>query len=338
MTRAVRWGIIGPGGIAKAFATGLKAVPGASLAAVASRDAAKAQAFAKEFDAERVLAGYEALAADVGVDAVYIATPHPMHRAHAALCLEAGKAVLCEKPITVNAAEAEQLIAIAQRRRVFLMEAMWTRFLPAMAQVREWLRSGAIGEPRMVSADFGFRCGGEPSSRLMDPALAGGGLLDVGVYTLAFASMVFGGAPSTVRALAHLGATGVDEQNAMACAWPGGRLAVLTSAVRTNTPQEARIQGTAGSIHVPSFWRARAATLSRDGKPPETVEPPFVGNGYNYQAVEVARCLEQGLIESPLMTHAESLAIQRAMDEARRQFGLVYPFEKPPTGTKASKA
>jgi predicted dehydrogenase len=205
---------------------------------------------------------------------------------------------------------------------------MWTRFLPAIAQTRAWLAEGAIGEPRLVQADFGFRCGGDPASRLMAPALAGGALLDVGVYTIAFAAMVFGGTPATVRALAHVGETGVDEQNALACGWSGGRLAVLTSAVRTSTPQDARIFGTAGSIHVPGFWHARSATLSRDGKPPETATPPFAGNGSNYQAVEVARCLEQGLIESPLITHDESLAILRTMDEARRQFGLSYPFER----------
>jgi predicted dehydrogenase len=339
MPKSVRWGILGPGGIARAFANGLKAAPGATLAAIGSRSQAKSEAFAKEFGAARAHGSYEALAADPGVDAIYIATPHPMHLAAATLCLERGKAVLCEKPITVNAGEAEQLIAVARRKKAFLMEAMWTRFLPAIAQVRAWLKDGAIGEPRMLSADFGFRCGGEPTSRLMAPDLAGGGLLDVGVYTVALASMVFGGAPKEVRALAHLGATGVDEQNAMACSWPAGQLAVLTSAVRTSTAQEARIYGTAGSIHVPGFWHARSATLHRDGKPAETAEPPFEGNGYNYQAVEVARCLEQGLTESPVIPLDESLAIQRTMDEARRQFGLVYPFEKSSSSkTKASKS
>jgi predicted dehydrogenase len=339
MPKSVRWGILGPGGIARAFATGLRDVPGATLAAVGSRDQAKSEAFAKEFGGGRAHGSYEALAADPGVDAIYIATPHPMHLAGATLCLEAGKAVLCEKPLTVNAREAEQLIAVARRRNVFLMEAMWTRFLPAIAQVRAWLKAGAIGEPRMVSADFGFRCGGDPKSRLMAPELAGGGLLDVGVYTVAFAQMVFGVPPKEIRALAHIGETGVDEQNAMACSWPGGQLAVLTSAVRTSTPQEARIAGTAGSIHVPGFWHARSATLHRDGKPAETAEPPFSGNGYNYQAIEVARCLEQGLTESPIIPLDESLAIQRVMDEARRQFGLAYPFEKSTSGkTKASKS
>ncbi len=327
MTASIRWGILGPGSIAKQFATGLTVVPGATLAAVGSRTLASAQAFATEFKAPRAHGSYAALAADPEVDAIYIATPHPMHRAAAALCLEAGKAVLCEKPLTVNAREAEELVAIATRKRVFLMEAMWTRFQPVMCQVREWLAQDAIGEPRMVSADFGFRCGMDPKSRLLDPALAGGALLDVGVYTVAFAAMVFGGTPATVMAQAHIGETGVDEQTAVVGSWSGGRLALLSCAVRTNTPHEAWIHGTTGRIHIPGFWHAQEATLTRDGKPAETAKLPFTGNGYNYQAIEVARCLREGLIESPIIPHAESIAIMKTMDEIRRQIGLRYPGE-----------
>jgi predicted dehydrogenase len=328
MAKTVRWGILGPGSIARVFADGLKSVDGAVLAAVGSRSLEKADRFAKERGFARAHGSYEALVADPGVDAIYIATPHPAHLACAKLCLDAGKAVLCEKPITTNAAEAEELVAFASRKRVFLMEAMWTRFLPAIAQVRTWLRAGAIGEPRMLQADFGFRCGWDERSRLLDPNLAGGGLLDVGVYCVALASMVYGGPPRELKALAHLGESGVDEQNALIARWDGGRLALLSSAVRTSTPHEAWIAGTEGRIRIPGFWHTREATLERDGKPPETAKPEFRGNGYNYQADEVARCLERGLIESPEITHAESIAIQRTMDEARRQFGLAYPWER----------
>ncbi len=322
----VRWGIIGPGNIARQFAKGLAGAPGASLAAVASRSRERAEAFAREFGG-RTCADAAALTADPGVDAVYVATPHPQHHAAVRLCLEAGKAVLCEKPITVNAAQLAELIALARSRRVFLMEAMWTRFLPAMGRVRAWLAEGAIGDPRLVTADFGFRCGWDPQSRLLDPAQAGGGLLDVGVYVLAFASMVFGAGPERVTGFAHLGDTGVDEQAALILGWSGGRLASLTCAVRTNTPQGARIDGTDGSIDVPSFWRTTTATLHGAGGRREVFEQAHRANGYEWQASEVARCLAAGLVESPTMPLDESLAIQRSMDELRRQWGLKYPSE-----------
>lgn len=323
----VRWGIIGPGNIARQFAKGLAATPGASLVAVASRSHERAAAFAAAHGGPRAYGSQAELAADPGVDAVYIATPHPQHLAAARACLEAGKAVLCEKPITVNAGQLEELIAVARARRAFLMEAMWTRFLPAMARVRGWLAEGAIGEPRLVTADFGFRCGWDPSSRLLDPATAGGGLLDVGVYVLAFAGMVFGPQPERVAGFAHIGETGVDEQAALILGWSGGRLASLTCGVRTGTPQCARIDGTDGSISVPDFWRATRAVLKGAGGRGETFEQPHRGNGYEYQAMEVARCLGAGLPESPVMPLAESLAIQRSMDELRRQWRLTYPCE-----------
>ena len=322
----VRWGIIGPGNIARQFAKGLAGAPGASLVAIASRSPERAAAFAAEHGG-RGCASAAALAVDPGVDAVYVATPHPQHHAAIRLCLEAGKAVLCEKPITVNAGQFAELVALARNRRAFLMEAMWTRFLPAMGRVRSWLAEGAIGEPRLVTADFGFRCGWNPASRLLDPAQAGGGLLDVGVYVLAFAAMVFGAKPERVSGFAHLGETGVDEQAALILGWSGGRLASLTCAVRTNTPQTARIDGTEGSIEVPSFWRTTKASLRGAGGRAETFEQPHRANGYEWQAIEVARCLAAGLTESPVMPLDESLAIQRSMDELRRQWGLKYPSE-----------
>jgi len=324
---AVRWGLIGPGNIARQFVKGLTAVPGASLVAVASRSRERAAAFAAEHGGGRAYVSPAELAADPGVDAVYVATPHPQHHATVRACLEAGKAVLCEKPITVNADELEDLIAVAHNRRAFLMEAMWTRFLPAMAKTRAWLAEGAIGEPRMVTVDFGFRCGWDPRSRLLDPQQAGGSLLDVGVYVLALASMVLGPQPERVAGFAHIGDSGVDEQAAMILGYPGGRLASLTCAVRTNSPQIARIDGTDGSITVPDFWRATRTTLRGAAGRSETAEFPHRSNGYEYQAIEVARCLAAGLTESPVLPLTESLAIQRTMDGLRRQWGLRYPFE-----------
>ncbi|MEI6169016.1 MAG: Gfo/Idh/MocA family oxidoreductase [bacterium] len=326
--KTIRWGILGPGRIAKKFALGLQSVPDAKLVAVGSRTPGKAEALAAEFGAPRVHASYEALAADPEVDVVYVATPHPMHLEAAMLCMKAKKAVLCEKPFTLNARDSQELIECARRENVFLMEAMWTRFLPPMVQVREWLARGAIGEPRMVMADFGFRTDWNPQGRALNPHLGGGALLDVGIYPLALASMVFGGAPLMITGQCHLGETGVDEQSAMVLSYPGGALAVLTCAVRTHTAHEARIMGTEGSIYLPGFWHATEATLTIPGKGSETAAPVRVGNGYNYEAVEVGNCLRAGLKESRIMPLSETLTTMRTMDELRRQWGLVYPQEK----------
>lgn len=327
MTATFRWGILGTGSIARQFAAGLAALPDHALAAVGSRSQASADAFAARHGAARAHASYEALAADPAVDAIYIATPHPLHRDNAVLCLDHGKAVLCEKPFAVTGDQAEAMIAAARRSRRFLMEAMWTRFLPATRQVARWLADGAIGVPRLLAIDFGFRCGWDPASRLLSPALAGGALLDVGIYTLDYAHLVFGRQPDAFTAKAHLGETGVDEQTAIVASYPGGALASLTCAIRTNTPHDVWIHGTEGRIHVPNFWRATAATLIPAGKEPQTATLPFGGNGYEYQAAEVARCVRAGLAESELMPLAETLATMRTMDAIRAQIGLRYPLE-----------
>ncbi|MEK7412100.1 MAG: Gfo/Idh/MocA family oxidoreductase [Planctomycetota bacterium] len=335
MSSPFRWGILGTGNIAKKFAAGLASVPDATLVAVGSRTAASAAAFAKEFKIAHVHDSYAALASDSTIDAIYIATPHPLHRENAVLCLEHGKAVLCEKPFTVNLAEAQAVVAVARRKKAFCMEALWTRFLPVTVQVRQWLDQQEIGEVRMMTADFGFRAGWNPTSRLLDPALAGGALLDVGCYTLAYARMVFGADPQRIQAMAHLGETRVDEQIAMTAQYAGGGLANLTAAVRTNTNHDVWIYGTTGKIHVPSFWNGRRATLFRDGKEPLPCEPTFGGNGYNYQAVEVATCVRAGKTESAIVPLATSLAIMESMDAVRKQIGLVYPMDTSATAKKA---
>ncbi len=328
MTEQIRWGIIGPGNIARKFADGLKAVPDAALVAIGSRDETRARTFAAQYGAAHAFGSYAELAEAPDIDAVYIATPHPHHAAPAMACLESGKAVLCEKPFTVNAPELEAVIARARARNVFLMEAMWTRFLPVMADVRAWIDSGRIGEPRLVQADFGFRCGWNPAGRLLNPNLAGGSLLDVGVYTISFASWVFGGRmPVQVSGAAHIGATGVDEQMAAVLRYDKGELAALISAVQTATPHVATILGTAGRIQVgPPFWRATTASLTA-GSDTETIERPHAANGYEYEAMEVGRCLRAGLSESPGMHLDESLQIMRIMDLLRGQWGLKYSFE-----------
>ena len=328
MNDTIRWGILGTGSIAKKFAQGLSVLPDARLAAVGSRAAGTAATFADEFDIPRRHPDYGALANDPEIDAIYVATPHPFHRENSILCLKAGKAVLCEKPLAINHRQATETVAVAREKGVFLMEAMWTRFLPIIVKVRQWLSDGAIGDLRMVSADFGFRAGFDPESRAFSPALGGGGLLDVGIYTVSFASMVYGEQPTRIAGLADIGETGVDEQAAVVLGYPEGQLALLACAVRTRTPHEALILGTDGSIRIhPPFWQATTAVLSGGGKE-ETVELPYDGNGYNCEASEVMRCLREGKLESDTMSLNETLAIMETMDRIRAEFDLKYPMEQ----------
>ena len=327
MARKIRWGILGPGTIAEKFAAGLKAVPDSELTAVGSRSLERANIFADAFNIPERHSNYKDLADNPDVDVIYVATPHPFHKECAILCLEAGKAVLCEKPLTVDAEQAEEMIATARECQQFLMEAMWTRFLPIMVKVREWLADGAIGEPRLLTADHGSRkmlsietCEG----RHFNPELGGGGLLDVGVYTIALAYMVIG-APSKVTSLAHIGETNVDEQASILLGYDSGQIANLFCAIRTETSKAARIIGTHGSIHIPRFWEATSATLEVVGKDPTHIEMPFKENGFEYQTIEVVKCLQEGKLESDVMPLDESLAIIRTMDTVREQWELEYP-------------
>lgn len=327
MKNRIGWGILATGTIAQKFCEGLKLLGDAELVAVASRSMEKARAFGAEYGVKRAYGSYEELVRDPEVDIVYIATPHPMHFENAMLCLEAGKAVLCEKPFTMNAREAEALIAFAREKGLFLMEAMWTRYLPAIVKVREWLSKGLIGEVRFLKADFGYRCAWDPEGRLLNPVLGGGALLDVGIYPVSFASMVFGAQPRSVKSLAHIGETGVDEQFAALFEYEGGAIASLSGALRTDFVNDALILGTHGRIHVPDFFHAKTATLHTASGAEEVFGPEFEGNGYQYEAAEAMRCLREGKLESSIMPLEETLAIMRTMDAIRSQWGLKYPSE-----------
>jgi len=324
----VRWGILGPGSIARSFAEGLKSAEGARLLAVGSRDQAKAEEFGAKFDAPHRHGSYQALVEDRDVDAIYVATPHPFHKEHCLLAINAGKPVLCEKPFTLNAEDLSEVVQTAREKQVFLMEGMWSRFFPLMTRLRELLAAGEIGRVRMVEADFGFRAGFDPKSRLFDPHLGGGALLDVGVYVVSFASMILG-TPDRLTSLATLGATHIDEQAAMVLGHANGSLALLSTAIRTNTPQNAVILGEEGRIVFKApFWKPDTMIVSRNGKPDEEIHIPFVGSGFNYEAEEVGRCLAVGQLESDIMPLDESLAIMRTMDTLRAQWGVVYPSER----------
>jgi predicted dehydrogenase len=330
MTEIIRWGILGTGNIAHQFARGLAVLPDAALVAVGSRAQETADAFAKEFGVPHSHATYETLAADPEVDAIYVSTPHPFHHENTLLCLNAGKHVLCEKPFAMNAAQAREMITTARSRSRFLMDAVWTRFLPAMVKVRELLSENAIGELRMLLADFGFRAQFNPEGRLFNPQLGGGALLDVGIYTVQLASMVMGGPPTEIAAKATLGETGVDEQSAMTFAYPGGQLAQLSCAIRTATNQMAWIYGTEGRMHLHSpWWRGTKVTVWQAGGPESGTlyDLPFEGNGYNYEAAEVMRCIREGRLESDVMPLDETLELMETLDAARAQWGLRYPVE-----------
>ncbi len=328
MTDSIRWGILGTGHIANEFATGLQAIPDAVIQAVGSRTQASADAFADKYTIANRHASYEALAKDPEVDAIYVATPHPMHKDNTILCLRAGKAVLCEKPFTVNVAEAKEVVAVARETGQFCMEAMWTRFLPVYDQVRQWIADDAIGEIRMLQADFGFRADAEEAGRLLDPAMAGGSLLDVGIYPISLASMLFAKQPDKMVSLAHLSDSGVDEQGAYLFQYDGGAMAMLSGAVLTDTPWEATIMGTKGWIRIERpFWNARTATLQVGEDAPVTVTPDTIENGYNYEAMAVMDCMRKGLTEHPRMPLDESVALMETMDALRAQWGMTYPMD-----------
>ncbi len=328
MIDKIHWGIIGCGSIAAKFAEGLGVLDDAELTAVGSRTEDKARAFAKKHNAKRAYGSYEQLAKAPGVDVVYVATPHPFHMENTILCLEHGKAVLCEKPFAMNARQAERMIDAAKKANVFLMEAMWTRFIPLTVEIRRLIENSAIGPVRFFQADFGYATDRGAQSRALNPHLGGGALLDVGIYPISFASMLFGAQPSKITSQAQIGKTGVDEQSGYLFTYDGGGFCVLSSAVTTKTPGRAVIAGDDGliKIHLP-FHRAEKATIVTPDNKETVIEKPIEGNGYNYQAAEVHNCLRQGKLQSDIMPLKESLAIMETMDKIRQQWGLRYPCE-----------
>ncbi|MDI6103905.1 Gfo/Idh/MocA family oxidoreductase [Actinoplanes sp. NEAU-A12] len=320
----VRWGILGPGGIASTFAADLPLVEGAELAAVGSRNAASAQAFAERYGFARAHGSYADLAADDGVDVVYVATPHAFHLEAAMLCVAAGKAVLVEKPITLDLSAAAQLVEAARARGVFLMEAMWMRCNPAIRKIAELVAEGAIGDVSALHADFGLQGPFESSHRLRDPALGGGALLDVGVYPIHLAHLILG-VPAFAQAWAHLTPERVDENTGVLLGYEAGAVAALTCSINGESRNAASITGTAGRIDLPSgFFVPRSFVLNRPGRAPETFEFPFSGSGYQFEAAEVQRALLAGELESPLVPHTTTLEVMALLDALREQVGVVY--------------
>jgi predicted dehydrogenase len=310
----IKWGILGTGSIAQVFTEDLLRLPGHEVLAVGSRTPDSAKAFAGRYGVTRAYGSYADLAADGEVNVVYVATPHPGHHPNASLCLEAGRAVLVEKPFTVTAAESEQLVALARTRGLFAMEAMWTRFNPLIRRLGTLVADGAIGEVTAVYAGFAERFPYDPAHRLWSTDTAGGALLDLGIYPVSFAWMLLG-APETVQATAAAAPNGVDANTGILLGYPTGAVGLLHCGLLARSPQTATVIGTTGRVEVASpFFRPPAMTLHRDGAEPETFTLEVEGHGYTYQAQEVARCLRAGELESPLMPLDESVAILGTLD------------------------
>jgi len=324
MGRTINWGIIGPGKIADRFASSFKSIPDAQLYAVASRDLERSRSFAKLYDIQKSYGSYDALANDPDVDVVYIATPHAYHREQTLLCVHNKKAVLCEKPLTLNHNDALEMIEAAKKNNVFFMEAMWSRFFPTTIKTLKLIQEGAIGEVKYLRADFGFKSPTkDPKSRLFDLALGGGALLDVGVYPLFLALLILG-KPDAIRSFATLADTGADETTNAIFHYKDGAIANILSSIVVDTPKDAEIIGTKGIITINTPWhKASSVTLKIDEN--ETrFDFPYEGTGFEYQIQEVMRCLQHNKKESDLMPFELSLMMAEVSDEIRRQCNINY--------------
>ncbi|WP_121257841.1 Gfo/Idh/MocA family oxidoreductase [Nocardioides ferulae] len=336
----VGWGILATGKIAHAFARDLAQVPGARLAAVGSRRQASADAFAAEYGAAAAHGSYEALVADPAVEVVYIATPHAMHHEDATMAIEAGKHVLCEKPLTLNVAEAERMVALARERGVFLMEAMWMACHPVVRAVRAALADGRFGTARHVHAELGFKVEAGPDDRMFDPALGASALLDMGIYPLTVSHLLLGEAEH-LHGTAALSERGIDLDVAITGRYPGGALATMTASMTSWSSSTAWIATDLGRIEMPEFhhppyaeftpfaggWTSKDGQTGR-GEPVRIAgEEPVIGQGYGNEALEVQRCLRAGLLESPLVPHDQTLTLMRQMDALRDQIGVHYSVD-----------
>lgn len=333
------WAIVGPGQIAHRFADAVYQLPGTHVRSVFGRHDGRVGEFVAHWSRPGKppplpVPDLDALLGDASIDAVYVATPHSSHAALIRECLLAGKPVLCEKPLVPNLAAARELVALAQERQVFLMEALWTRFLPIYARVRDWLSSGAIGKVQAIQSSFCFPVSYDPSSRLFSAALAGGALLDIGIYNVAATRWVLESAlgacpdPASLRVQGIRAPTGVDQRAATTIMFPEGVVSQFVCAFDGAADNALRIYGEHGWICLPHrFWEATEAVLSRRDQPLETVHAPFRINGFEDEIEETMRCVCTGLTESARMPLAETLAIVAWLDELRRQLGVVYPFE-----------
>ena len=322
-----KWGIIGTGGIARAFATDIALLGDHVVAAVGSRSLEKAENFIKSIPGAKAYGSFDALLNDSHIDAIYVATPHPSHKENVIAALKAKKPVLCEKPFAVNAAEAKEMVATAKANDVALMEAMWARFLPHYAKIREIVASGVLGQITTIHADHGQRLADQNIPRLVEPSLAGGALLDLGIYPISFAHMILG-VPQSITSTAVLTDKGVDAQSSMIFDYSNGAQAVLNTTMIVQTPCTAVIAGLNGFLEVNrTFYNPTSMRLTLFDGTITDYPSDYKGHGLREQAVEFARVVKSGAKESPILTWADTIAIMEIMDTVRSQIGLKYPFE-----------
>ena len=330
-TRTTGWGILGPGRISRKFAADRALVDDAALVAVGSRSLERATTFAAEHGGT-AYGSYAELVADPGVEVVYVASPHSEHLAHVRLALEAGKHVLCEKPVALRADDAREMVRLASEHGLFFMEAMWTACHPVVRALLERLASGELGTPRQLRGELGFRAGDDPTDRLVAPDLGGGALLDMGIYPLTLAHLVLGAAEA-VSGTAVLTEDGIDLDVAMAGRYPGGAVAAMSASLSSWSDRSAAIATDTGRIELTGQLHnpdAAVFTAYVDGSPSGepvviTGDEHVIGRGYGNEAAEVGRCLREGLLASPLVPHAQTLAIMDSLDVLRRQLGIRYP-------------
>ena len=327
----IRWGILGCGRIARKFTADLRLVADAELVAIASRNRETLELFAKDFPCKYFHNSYEALAANKEVDVIYIATPHSHHHEHTMLCLNHDKAVLCEKAFAINSRQAIEMIRTAKEQKVFLMEALWTKFLPHYKKLQELLEQKTLGDIKSVLVNFGFKTSDKSPQRLFDPLLGGGTLLDIGIYNV-FMTMSVLGKPDSIEATMTPSLTGVDEQIAILFKYNSGAMAQLFSSFVTNLPIQAEINGTQGNITLTTRFYEPSATIQLYRQLPGEKEIIAVekeaGFGYQYEARHVNECLKNGLVESPVMTHADSLLLMEILDSIRKKARIEYPADQ----------
>lgn len=333
MQKTIRWGILGTGNIAKKFAADLRFVPDAIIAAVGSRSQASAEKFAATMNIPYTYASYEALAKSSKVDVIYIATPHTLHYENTLVCLNNGKAVLCEKPFAVTTKQAKEMIALAQQKQLFLMEAMWMKCNPIFLKLMEMVHGGAIGKVVSMMVNFGFNASPTAPDRLTNQDLGGGTIMDIGVYNTCMALSVLG-KPTEITAMMTPSIRGADAQCAVNFGYENGALAQLLSSFTTRLPTEAFIGGTLGSLKLsPLFYRPTAIIEHFDFNSGETEHialPLNEGTGYQYEAMHVGECLRAGKTESDLVSFADTLLLMETLDLIREKAGISYKEDGKP--------
>ncbi|MBE0654237.1 MAG: Gfo/Idh/MocA family oxidoreductase [Bacteroidales bacterium] len=322
--KTYHWGILGLGSIAHKFATALAATERGKLISVGSRSAEKAKSFGEQYGAESFYGNYEQLIKDENVEIIYIATPHPLHYEYTRKCLEAGKHVLCEKPITINSAQFEELKDLAASKKLFYMDALWTRFLPHIEKMLEYIQNKRLGEIIAISADFGIKPPRNPVGRLFNPELGGGSILDIGIYPI-FLSLLILGYPDEISVSSLIGDTGVDETCGILFRYNSGAIASLFSTFLANTKTAAEIAGTEGRIELHrKFFAPTSLTFIPESGEKEVYSFSIKSNGYEFEAEEVMRCLDDGMTESPRLSLKFTSELMRLLDEVRMKAGMLY--------------